>query len=99
MSEWKEFQKTITWGDVFREYLDALHHVERYKESHPEEELPVPVYAALQHMVELYQRIRPIIENPAMHNKPATREASTLILKTVARVRRDVPTCGHLGYA
>jgi hypothetical protein len=96
---WTEFNRTMTWGGLLHEYLDAMQHVERYKATHPERELPVSVYSALQSMVKLYEGVRPIAENPAMHGQPASPEAVNLILATVGRVRRNVPTVAHMGHA
>ena len=96
---WAELTRTITWGGLLTEYLDALQHIERYKAAHPELELPASVMTALQHMVTLYAAVRHIAENPARHGEPATEEAVNVILRTVAKVRRDVPTVEQFGHA
>lgn len=96
---WNEFTRSMTWGGLFREFLEGLHHIEAYKDAHPERELPAPVYRALASMLKVHACVRPQITNPALYAQSAPPEAVNLILGTVRRVMIDVPTVEHMGHA
>lgn len=96
---WDAFIASCTRRDLLTEWLDALHHCERWKAAHPELTLPEPVTLALGHMIVAYRLLRPMIEDQTNYDLPAPPEMTNLILGLTMKVRREVPTVEQIGHA
>jgi len=96
---WDSFIASCTKRDLLTEWLEALHHCERWKQAHPELALPEPVMLALQQMVAAYQLLKPMIEDSAHYDEPAPPRMTSMIFGLTMKVRREVPTVEQIGHA
>lgn len=89
---WDAFIRSLTWGDVLREYLAALTHIEQYRDAQPHKQLPASAVPALASLHAIHDQWRQVIQDPAYYETPALPDAANFILATVRRVKREVPT-------
>ncbi len=97
--KWKGFLASLTWADCLKEFLDALHHLERYRDGYPAQAFPAPFVLALSQMRTMGNRLQSIILDPGCYEQRATPEVANVILALARRVKRDVPTVAHSGRA
>jgi hypothetical protein len=96
---WNDFVASMTYRDVFQEWLAALSHCEKYRAEHPERELPAAVMTAMQGMLAAYTQLRHLAEESALLDKLAPVETTNVILALGRKVRRELPLCSQMGHA
>lgn len=99
MSDWKQFERSITWADLLARFTEATAIAEQYRKQHPADTLSTEAHGALHAVCVLYRCLRPLIGNTALLNQSAPPDAIEAILTTVAKVRRHIPVCAHGGNA
>ena len=97
--KWQGFLASLTWADCLKEFLEALHHLERYRDAHPAQACPAPFVRALSQMRTMGDRLQSIIHDPGCYEQRATPEVANVILAMARRVKREVPTVEHSGHA
>ena len=95
---WNEFYKTMTWGELVREYDEGLQRVNRYVTTHPEQ-IPLVIREACSRLTVLQEQLKRVANTSAMHDQLAPPEAVRVILRVVGRVRQEVPFAEQSGQA
>lgn len=96
---WQGFLAELTWKECLTEFLDALNHLERYRNAFPAPECPAPFALALEQMRSMGERLQSIIHDPGCYEEKAVPEVANCILAMARRVKREVPTVAHSGHA
>lgn len=94
---WESFVKSLTWGDCLKEFLDALRHLEQYRDANPT--FPANFVPALAQLRTIGDHLRAQIDSAACCEELATPEAANIILAMTRRIKREVPTVEHIGNA
>lgn len=96
---WTSLYESMTWGELVREYDEALAHVERYAAAHPEMNIQAGVHHACERLRMIHDSMRKAASVPAFLDQPAPAEAAKVILSAVGQVKREVPSIPHMGRA
>ena len=96
---WQGFLESLTWAECLQEFLDALLHMERYRDAVSAPKCPAAFTLALTQMRELGDHLQSIMSDPVLFGQQATPQMADVILGMARRIRREVPTVAQPGNA